>query len=375
MQKPPHAADKRLSMTDAIGPARATTTKGPSTLSKRLMAVEQGVLSTIGQTPLVRLARSVSHLNLNVHAKLEGINPGGSAKDRPAIQILHHGIESGRIRPGTLVVESSSGNMGVGLAQACACYGLRFRCVVDPRSCKQTLQILRAYGAEIDLVDRPGPVTGEFLEARIRRVRELLAAEPNSFWPNQYANIHNAMAYHHLMDEILSELGNIDYLFCATSTCGTLRGCADYAREHGLPTKIVAVDALGSAIFKSTRSARLLPGHGASMRPALFQPSLADRWVHVTDLDCVIGCRRLVREEGILAGASSGGVFRALDSIGPDLPQGSVVVLIFCDRGDRYLDTVYSDDWVAANLEPIQHSRPACTKNCANGAKASGIHD
>ena len=118
-----------------------------------------------------------------------------------------------------------------------------------------------------------------------------------------------------------------------------------------------------------------MPGHGASIRPALFRPSLADRCVHVTDLDCVIGCRRLVREEGILAGASSGGVFRALDSIGPDLPQGSVVVLIFCDRGDRYLDTVYSDDWVAANLGSIPHSRPACTKSCENGTKGNGIRE
>ena len=249
MHKPPHTADKRLSRGETIGPARATSVQGLSTFPKRPMAVEQGVLSTIGQTPLVRLARSVSHLNLNVHAKLEGINPGGSAKDRPAIQILHHAIESGRIRPGTLVVESSSGNMGVGLRRPVPAMGC-VSAASSIRACKQTLQILRAYGAEIDLVDRPGPVTGEFLEARIRRVRELLAAEPNSFWPNQYANIHNVLAYHHLMDEILSELGNIDYLFCATSTCGTLRGCADYAREHRLPTKIVAVDAIGMRDFQ-----------------------------------------------------------------------------------------------------------------------------
>src|SRR6266536_6504861 len=129
--------------------------------------MEESILSTIGHTPLVRLTRVLPDIPFRLFAKLEGFNPGGSAKDRPALNILEEAIEAGVIRPETVIVESSSGNLGIGLAQACRYLGLRFICVVDTKTTTQNIRILKAYGAEIDLVSEPDPVTGEFLEARI----------------------------------------------------------------------------------------------------------------------------------------------------------------------------------------------------------------
>jgi 2,3-diaminopropionate biosynthesis protein SbnA len=313
--------------------------------------MHQNILSAIGNTPLVRLQHVFSEIHFQLYGKLESLNPGGSTKDRPALNIIKHGMDQGKIGPGTVVVESSSGNMGIGLAQVCSYYGLRFICVIDPKTTSQNRLLLKIYGAEINSVEEPDPVSGEFLQARIHRVRSLLDKYPNSFWPNQYANLLNPYAHYQTMKEIVRELdGKLDYLFCATSTCGTLRGCADYVRAENLKTKIFAVDAVGSVIFGGQKQKRLIPGHGAAVRPELYAADLADRCIYVTDLDCVIGCRRLVSQESILAGGSSGAVLMAVDQVKHDIPAGANCVLIFPDRGERYLDTIYSDEWVAEHL-------------------------
>src|SRR5215467_119285 len=135
--------------------------------------MNQSILSTIGNTPLVRLTNALPDCPFRLFAKLEGFNPGGSAKDRPALHILQEGMRTGAIKPWSVVVESSSGNLGIGLAQACRYLGLRFICVVDPKTTEQNLRILKAYGAEIDLVEEPDSIGG-FLQARIDRVQTLL---------------------------------------------------------------------------------------------------------------------------------------------------------------------------------------------------------
>jgi cysteine synthase A len=327
----------------------------PAWLGNRVSSrVTDGILSAIGNTPLVRLTRVLGITNFRLYAKLETTNPGGSIKDRTALSILQNALDDGLIRPGGTVIESSSGNMGIGLAQACRYFGLHFICVVDPKTTSQNLQILRAYGAEIDLVSAPDPVTGEFLQARIDRVHAIRRSIPGSFWCNQYSNTFNPKAHRHTMAEIIAELdGEIDYLFCATSTCGTMRGCAEYVRDHGLTTKVVAVDACGSVIFGGTPAKRLIPGHGAARRPELYQSGLAERCIHVSDLDCVVGCRKLLRREAILAGGSSGAVVRAVEKACNIIPANSVCVAILCDRGDRYLDTIYSDEWVAEHFGEV----------------------
>lgn len=314
-----------------------------------------GILGIVGNTPLVKLSRVFPEAQFQLFAKLEMFNPGGSIKDRPALNMLRHAFERGDLKPDSTVIESSSGNLGIGLAQACAVLGLRFICVVDPKTTQQNINILRVYGAEVNIVTEPDPATGEFLPARINRVKALLASTPNSFWCNQYANFNNAHAHHRTMHEIMRDLnGTLDYLFCTTGSCGTLRGCVEYIRTHNLPTKVIAIDAKGSAIFGSEPAKRLIPGHGAARVPELFQKGLEDEHIHVTDRDCLIGCRRLLRREAILAGGSSGGVIAGIEKKIAEIPAGSICAAILCDRGERYLDTVYSDSWVKEHLGEIE---------------------
>jgi cysteine synthase A len=246
--------------------------------------------------------------------------------------------------------------MGIGLAQACSYFGLKFICVIDSKTTLQNRLLLQAYGAEVDLVDRPDPETGEFLQARLNRVKELLASYKNAFWTNQYANPHNSDAHHQTMDEIVTALGGkVDFVFCATSTCGTLRGCAEFIREQNLSTEVIAVDAVGSVIFDGQSAKRLIPGHGAAVRPSLYQPGLADRCVHITDPECVIGCRLLARREAILVGGSSGAIIMAINHLKQSLPEGATCVAILPDRGERYLDTIYSDAWVEEHFGALSH--------------------
>jgi 2,3-diaminopropionate biosynthesis protein SbnA len=322
----------------------------------RVAAVRKGVLAAIGNTPLVELERFLDAAGFRLFAKLEALNPGGSSKDRPALAVVEDGLRSGVISRNTVVVESSSGNMGIGLAQICLHYGLRFICVVDPKTSAFNLKILQAYGADVDMVTQPDPASGEFLQARIGRVRVLQREIPNSFWPNQYANLENAGAhYRTTMPEIAAALdGEVDFLFVATSTCGTLRGCAEYVRDHRLGTRIVAVDAVGSLIFGNRPAPRLVPGLGAAIRPQLCAPELVNRVVHVTALDCIRGCRRLLRKEALLAGGSSGGVLMAVDELRGEIPPGATCVAILPDRGERYLDTIYDDRWVREHFGDLE---------------------
>ena len=314
------------------------------------------ILLKIGKTPLVKLSRVFKEYDFDLYAKLEGFNPGGSIKDRAALNIIRNALKTGEVGPGTTVVESSSGNMGIGLAQVCSYYGLTFVCVIDPKTTASNIEILKAYGAEIDYVSEPDPETGEYLPARIARVGELLKTIPNSYWPDQYSNHYNYKAHYETMSEIVTQLGQPpDYLFCAVSTCGTVRGCGEFVRHHELPTTIVGVDAVGSVIFGGSSTKRLIPGHGASVIPSLSRPELVDKVVQVTDLDCVIGCRRMVRKEAILIGGSSGAVLMAVDRLKETIEPGAKCVVIFADRGERYLDTIYSDSWVSKHFQGMTH--------------------
>src|SRR5262249_22970325 len=159
-----------------------------------------------------------------------------------------------------------------------------------PKITTQNLSILRSYGAIVDMVHEPDKLTGEYLPARLRRVQALCSQIPNSFWTNQYANPLNARAHWATMREIIEQLGRPpDILLCATGSCGTLRGCSDYLRHTGASSQIIAVDAVGSAIFGQSLRKRLIPGHGSAIVPDLFTEGLATKCIHVSDRECVIG--------------------------------------------------------------------------------------
>ena len=162
----------------------------------------------------------------------------------------------------------------------------------------------------------------------------------------------------------------VDVLFVATSTCGTIRGCAEYIRDHGLATRVIAVDAVGSLIFSDKKAKRLVPGLGAGLRPPLCDISMIDECVHVDDLECITACRRQVAREAILVGGSSGGVLAAVEKIQDRIPDGAACVAILPDRGERYLDTLFSDEWVREHFGDVEHlwredsKRVPCTTTC-----------
>jgi cysteine synthase A len=307
-------------------------------------------LSQIGGTPLVRLSRLFpEERGIRVFAKLELMNPTGSAKDRPALRILRRAWEDGRIGPGSFVIESSSGNMAISMAAICRLLGMGFVCVIDPRTAQSNIGIMKAYGAQVSYVAEPDPATGEYLPARLARVRELLDATPGSFWPNQYGNPDNRAAHRDgTMAEIAEQLGAVDFVFGGVSTCGTLRGCSDYIKASGLSTKLVAVDAAGSVILGGGKGPRIFPGLGAGIVPPFAEERFMDRSVYVADREMAMACRELAETEAILAGPSSGAVISAVRSMLGELPDESVCVAILHDRGERYLDTVFNDDWMAA---------------------------
>lgn len=337
-----------------------------ATRTATVRAFDDGILSAVGQTPLVALHRILPAMRFRLYAKIEGLNPGGSIKDRPALEIVRRGRETGVIAANTVIIESSSGNMALGLAQACAYFKLRLICVVDAKTTKENLALLQAYGAEIEVVREPNE-NGDYLEARLARVRTLLGLIPNSYWPNQYANRWNVMSHAlRTMPEIAERLdGRVDHLFCSTSTCGTITGCAEHIRNAGMSTRVIAVDAVGSAIFGGPKARRLIPGHGAAITPALCDMSLIDACVHVSDVDCILGCRALLHREAILAGGSSGAVIAAVGGMQSELPDDAVVVAIFPDRGDRYLQTVYNDSWVREHFGDILEALPRWPQSAA----------
>lgn len=322
------------------------------------MAIEAGILSTIGKTPLVVLNKLFPATSSIFYAKLEMFNPGGSTKDRTASLMLSKAVEEGELGHNSTVIESSSGNLAIGLAQVCRYLDLNLIVVTDPNINRHTLDLIQAYGAQIERVTEADS-SGNYLKSRLKRVRQLRDTIPNSYWPNQYSNDLNPEAHYQTMKEIVNLCpAPPDYILAATSTCGTIMGCARYVRQHNLKTKVVAVDAVGSVIFGTSRGRRLIPGHGAGRKSELLDESFIDHVFHMTDKECVIGCRRLLQLESILAGGSAGAVVMAAEKLQSLIPENSTFVLIFSDSGERYLETIYNDSWVESKFGKIQKLVP-----------------
>lgn len=319
------------------------------------MRLAEGICSAIGKTPIIEL-KKIGGDKHRVYGKCEFLNPAGSIKDRPALFMLKRAIENNLINQDTTIIESSSGNMAISLSMICNYLGLKLICVIDPKTTEQNIRLMKLFGATIEYVSNPDPNTGEYLPARLQRVQSLLKKVKNSYWTNQYENEQNYFSHFETtMREIISHLSHVDILFCGVSSCGTIRGCAEYVKKHQLKTKIIAVDALGSKIFTETKANRLLPGLGAAIVPPLAAPEMVDQVVYIDDQDCIVGCHRLVTQESILCGASSGGVLMAYESVKNSLPEGATCVLLFPDRGERYLNTIYSDQWIVEHFGDISH--------------------
>jgi len=323
--------------------------------TKSKNSVVPNILSSVGGTPLIHLSKVFSSFPFQVYGKSEFMNPSGSIKDRTALSILNDALNKGLIDNNSTIIESSSGNMALGLAQACLYLGLKLIVVVDPKINEHTEKLLNTFNTTIVKVDQ-AEKEGGFLAARLRKVQELLKKIPNSYWSNQYGNPANPKAHHQTMKEVFEALdGRVDYLFMATSTCGTIMGCANYIIQHQLPTKIVAIDAKGSVLFGGKPEKRIIPGHGAAVASQFLDTSKLYDHVSVSDLDCVEGCWSLLNNEAILCGGSTGGVVQAVKQYANQIPNGSNCVMMLCDKGERYLDTIYNLDWVQDNFSEAKN--------------------
>ena len=333
--------------------------------------IYESVVSCVGQTPLVRLSRLFPNQGLDVIAKLEFLNPGGSVKDRPSRFIIEQGLQDKTIDSKTHLIESTSGNLGIALAMVARVYNLTFTCVVDPKVSQTNLRILQLLGANIEMVHEPDD-QGGYLKSRIRRVNQLVQAIPQSLWINQYANELNWKSHYYATgSEIVANLdGPIDCLILAVSTTGTILGVSRSLRQKFPHLRVIAVDAVGSVIFGAPPEPREIPGIGASRIPELLNESKSeiDEVIYVNDWESAQACRDLVAYEGIFAGGSSGSVIAAIRKLLPSLPSRYRIVTILPDRGERYLNLVYDDDWVA-QLPLKVHPTVSTLSNSILGSK------
>jgi cysteine synthase A len=309
--------------------------------------IHNSLTTCVGNTPLLRLGRCFPDPDREVIAKLEMLNPAGSMKDRPARFIIESGLASGELRPGMRLVESTSGNLGVALATMARLHGLDFTAVVDPKTTSTNLRLLQTVGADVELVTERDE-SGGYLHTRVRRAQELADASSDSVWVNQYANDLNWRAYYETSGrEVLDAIQTpVDYLVAAVSTTGSILGLARRLRERYSAMQVVAVDAVGSVIFGTPAAPREIPGYGASRVPELLSRGEIDHVVHVDDARAALGCRHLVATEGVLGGGSSGAVIAAITQFLPTTPVGSRILTVLPDRGERYLDLVYDDQWL-----------------------------
>lgn len=306
------------------------------------------LLEAIGDTPVVRV--DLPNLpRVHIQAHLEFTNPTGSVKDRAAAFIIDRLLSTGRLKRGSRLIESSSGNFGIALAAYAHYRGLQFCCVIDPRINHANEAILRASHAELIKVTEPDGAGG-FLKTRLARIQEILAQEPETYWINQYANPLNAEAYYTtLAEEMCAAAPRLDYVFLGVSSGGTIAGVSRRVKELRPEVQVIAVDSVGSAVFGDTPRPRFIPGIGSSIRPAILETAKIDKVIHIDEVTTVRTCRELYSEYGIFAGGSSGSVLAAMKShFAANVPTEDVVVAtIFADRGERYLDTIYNPSWYA----------------------------
>ncbi|MDU8061184.1 2,3-diaminopropionate biosynthesis protein SbnA, partial [Pseudomonas syringae pv. actinidiae] len=278
--------------------------------------------------------------------KMESLNPAGSIKLKTAVGLVNDVQARGLLGPQTTLIESSSGNLGVALAMICAERGIPFTCVVDPNSSSHNIRMMRSYGTRVIQVEIPD-ANGGFLGTRIALIREKVASDPRYVWLNQYENAANPRAHARTTAHSISRhFGHVDYLFVGAGTTGTLMGCLQHFQRHHPTTKIIAVDSVGSVTFGTPASRRFIPGLGTSQRPPIFNADGIHSLEMVPEAHAVAMCRILARSKGMLVGGSTATVIAAVHAWRERIEPGTVVVALSPDWGERYLDTLYDDQWV-----------------------------
>lgn len=293
-----------------------------------------------------------------LYLKVECFNPAGSIKFKTALGLIDSVEKSGRIDDDTILIESSSGNLGVSLSMICAQRRYRFVCVVDPNTNQQSIALMRAMGAEVICVDQPDE-NGGFLGMRLKYIRDLIQKNQKYIWLNQYENPANPNIHEKTTAPAIDrEFDRLDYVFIGVGTSGTLNGCLRYFQKARPATKIVAVDSIGSVTFGLPAGRRYIPGLGSSQPPRLFHSAGLHALVAIPEAATIATCRQLAREHGFLAGGSTGTVLSAIQSWRQHFSPSDVVVAIAPDGGERYLSTIFNDDWVRERFGPGPLSSP-----------------
>ena len=326
------------------------------------------VLELMQDSPLVALrGRAVATPRARLWGKLELALPG-AMKDRVALEIVERAEAAGELRPGGTIVESSSGTMAEGLARVGALKGYRVIIVTDPRIDQLTRAKLEALGATLEIVETYA-ASGGWQRSRLECLRDVLAANPDAVWTRQYDSPGNAGAYERsLALELLEALGpGLGALVGTVGSGGSLCGTARALRREISDLRVIAVDAIGSALFHQPDRRRLQSGHGNSIVPGNIDYAIFDEVHWVADAEAFSACRELARREGIFAGGSSGAAYTVASWMAEQLAEDRDVVVIFPDRGDRYFASVYSDRWfeeqgladrpAAARPETIRYGR------------------
>ena len=317
------------------------------------MTVKSSVVDAIGNTPLIRLRQASEATGCEILGKAEFLNPGGSVKDRAALYIIRDAEKRGTLTPGGTVVEGTAGNTGIGLAHLCAASGYRCVIVIPDNQSQEKMDLLRVLGAEV----RPVPPKPYRDDDNYQKIAGRLAGElPNAIWAQQFDNVVNRQAHYETTGpEIWRDTeGRVDAFVSAVGTGGTLAGTARFLKEKKPGVKIVLADPEGSALYSWVRTGEL-EAHGSSITEGIgttritanFEGTPVDDAVRVTDQSAVTMVYRLLREEGLYVGGSSGinvcGALETAKALGP----GHTIVTLLCDRGSLYFQRLFNAAWLA----------------------------
>ena len=316
-----------------------------------------------GNTPLERISLVIKGVAHHVYLKLEGANPTGSVKDRTGYALIQHLEKRGMLNPHSVFVESTSGNLGVALSFMCKAKGYDFLAVVDPKATAENLHKMKDFGARIDMVDWPDE-NGGYLLSRLERVQMICQNSSEYVWTNQYTNTANPhIHYSSTGPEIYRQMhGEVDAIFVAVSTGGTLAGIGQFFREVSPSTHIVGVDAKGSVVFGTPPAPRKLTGIGSSRPSSFITHDHYNSYMLAGDEEAFAFCRALYSATGIRVGGSSGAVIAACAQYLAQYPTASRVVCLCADTGENYASSIFNDKWLqqqgikltSEHLHPVQ---------------------
>lgn len=317
------------------------------------MRYHDDILGTIGDTPLVRLNRVAKDVKPMVLTKVEFLNPGGSVKDRMAVYMVEEAVRKGHLKPGGTLVENTSGNTGIGLALYAAVKGYKAIFTIPDKMSREKIDLLRAYGAEVVIC--PTAVPPDSPESYYEVAKRIVRETPNAYLVNQYHNQDNVEAHYRTTGpEIWEETqGRIDYLVAGAGTGGTISGAGKFLKEKKPDVKIIGVDPIGSIYHDWFRYKKIIESHvymvegiGEDMLCETMHFDVMDDIIQVGDRDSFLMARRLVREEGILAGGSSGSAVCAALKVCDGLTEDKVVVVLLPDTGRNYMSKIFNDEWM-----------------------------